>query len=58
MYALIVLSLVFMFIQLFFTFVLFKTYKKVLILQRREIDFLEEQQKQHQHDIYFKETAV
>ena len=47
-----------MFIQLFFTFVLFKTYKKVLILQRREIDFLEEQQKQHQHDIYFKETAV
>jgi hypothetical protein len=58
MYALLVLSLVFMFIQLFFTFVLFKTYKKVLILQRREIDFLEKQQKQQQHDIYFKETAV
>ncbi len=58
MYALIVLSLVFMFIQLFFTFVLFKTYKKVLILQRREIDFIEKQQKQQQHDIYFKETAV
>ena len=54
-YALIILSLLFVFIQCCFTFMLFRTYKKILKLEKRE----KEELQLHQHEIYFfKETAV